>query len=354
MNDFMLTLEYHNEEAKKQAKQEAVSICRQESPDKSKLQSKIDEFQNQTLTENEEEAIRWYSDNSFMHRCTNTVLRKENVGQVYSLRYIIKLICQQLKILHENFIHRCKRRRKKTLQVYRGQYLEPEQIKLLKSHRDHLISLNGFVSTSKDREIAIEFIQNWQHEGFQPVLFEIDLDLTSMDTVPFADVSALSKYRVEQEVLFSIGSIFFVQSVEWDEELQFYVIRLTLARNDQITVTQYIQETYAKNLDSADQSVLFGKLLFDMGATEAAVKYFSDALINLSGSNNQLRPIFLNNLGVCYNELRKRDQALEYYKRAMAVYQDRNDQRGLGACRHNVNHFLFFLDLRFSIVFFSS
>ena len=338
MHEFMLTLDHHN----KEAKEEAVTVCRQQCQSKSQLQSKIDEFQRQSLPENREKAISWYTDNCFMHRCTNTILRKENIGQVYALRYIIQLLCQQLKDLHQHFIQRSRRRKRKELQVYRGQYLHSSHIELLKNHLGHLISLDGFVSTSTDKRIAKDFIRDCLQENFLPVLFKINLDLTNMDTVPFADVSAFSKYD-EQEVLLSIGSIFWVNSVQCDEELQGFIIELTLARNEQMTVTRYIEETYAKNLGSVDQSVLFGKLLFDMGATDAAVKYFSDTLERLPSDPHRLRPIFLNNLGVCYNELGDKNQALECYQKAMEIYQGKNDKRALGACEHNVNKlFVFF------------
>ena len=347
MHEFMLTLGHQDDQ---QAKKEMLDICRVQCEGKSEMETTIKDFQNESPSDNKDNAIRWYTDNCFVHRCTNTVLRKENIGQVYSLRYIIKLICEQLRGLHHSFVARCRRRDEENLSVYRGQYLPSDQIKLLKSIRRQLISLNGFVSTSRSKTKAKEFIRDCPQADFKPVLFKINLNTTNTNSVPFADVSQFSKYPDEKEVLLSIGSVFLVESVQWDELSQVYVIQLVLAQNDQINVIQYIQETYAKNADSADQSVLFGKLLFDMGAPEAAMKYFSDALHRPSNDLDSLRPIFLNNLGVCYNEMGQTDEALEYYEQAMVIYKDRKDKRGLGACKHNVSYIFFLFNLSLFLV----
>jgi tetratricopeptide (TPR) repeat protein len=107
-----------------------------------------------------------------------------------------------------------------------------------------------------------------------------------------------------------------------------------------LTVIKYIEQTYARSVDSADQSVLFGKLLFDMGECESAIKYFLDALNRLSDNNNQMRATYLNNIGVCYNELGKKDEALKYYRNALKIYERTDNKRGLGACQHNVSNLL--------------
>ncbi len=181
--------------------------------------------------------------------------------------------------------------------------------------------------------------------------------MTREYSVPFADISEFSKYPEEAEVLLSIGSVFYVKSVDFDDQLKLHHVHLSLDQEHQLPVTKYIEQTYAKNVDSADRSVLFGKLLFDMGECEAAISYFSDALNRLSDKDNQLRAIYLNNLGVCHMGMKRKDEALEYYTQAMRIYEQTNNQRGLGACQHNVSchlsqtclcHGFGFLDSKYS------
>jgi len=339
MHEFMVTLENDDDE---KAKQEMIRHCREQYKEKPKMQLRIDEYSCQSMVDNKAKAIFCYTDNSFIHQCTNSVLRKENISQVYSYRYIIKLICQQLKRLHKPFIDKyTNEKQKNLLRVYRGQYLKLEHIELLRKNIKNLISLNGFVSTSINRDIAIQFIRNRYEEGLEPVLFKIEIDMTSEHSVAFADISNFSKYPEEEEVLLSIGSVFQVKSVELvdlDDQPKMYVICLSLSQRNQVTVTKYIEQTYANNVDFADRLVLFGKLLFDMGESEAAIKYFLDALDRLSDDNDQLRATYLNNIGVCHNEMGRKKTALEYYNEALEIYDKTKNKRGLGACQHNVNN----------------
>jgi tetratricopeptide (TPR) repeat protein len=83
-----------------------------------------------------------------------------------------------------------------------------------------------------------------------------------------------------------------------------------------------------------------------MGECEFAIEYFKTRIDYLSDVDNHHRATYLNNIGVCYNEIGKKDQALKYYKTASQIYAQRDNHRGLGACYHNVNHqirsFLYF------------
>jgi tetratricopeptide (TPR) repeat protein len=258
---------------------------------------------------------------------------------------MIKLLCQQLKNLHEKYQ---RTHSKKKLRLYRGQLLKLSEILLISKHKNDLISLNGFISTSLEEDIAKKFCFGRQKEieDYEPVLFEIEIDLTNEQSVAFADISHISQFPEEEEILISIGSIFRIESVEFDEIKQFYRIHLLLSPYEQLTVNHYIEQTFVKEVDSIDQSVLFGKLLFDMGECEFAIEYFKTRIDYLSDVDNHHRATYLNNIGVCYNEIGKKDQALKYYKTASQIYAQTDNHRGLGACYHNVNHqirfFLYF------------
>jgi tetratricopeptide (TPR) repeat protein len=333
-HNFMINL---RDDDNKKAKEEMIAYCRQEFKD-NKSKSAIDHFNKESFDDNAKNALWWYSQNTFIYKCTNTVLRKENISHVYSHRYIIKLLCRQLTELHEKFVHEYKKSEKETsLHLYRGAYWRLCDIQLLQNNINDLISLNGFVSASRLEGIAIDFIRNRRKEGCETVLIKIDIDMTNKHSVAFADISKFSQSPGEEEVLLSIGSVFRVETVDFDDKEQFHVIHLSLSRNDQLTVIKYIEHTYAKNVDTADQSVLFGKLLFDMGECEAAATYFRDALERLTDNNNEIRATYLNNLGVCYDGMGKKDEALKYYKGALRFYEQAKNERGIGACQHNVS-----------------
>ncbi|CAF1171998.1 unnamed protein product [Adineta steineri] len=333
-HNFMIELENDDNE---RAKKEMIAHCKQETQNR-KAKSGINQFSRESLEQNANDAIRWYTRESFVYECTNKMLRRENISQIYSYRYIIKLLCRKLKELHKQFIHEYKKvGEQSSLQIYRGVSLPTSDILLLNRNVNNLISFNGFMSTTRDEHVAKTFINKRScHEGYEPVFIEIDIDMTKEHEIPFADINKSSEHPEELEVLFSIGAVFRVKSVEFNEKKKFYVVHLSLDQHDQLNVNNYMQHTYAKHVDTNDRSVLFGKLLCDMGEYESAIKYFSDLLDNSLNLKNDSRAVYLNNIGVCYNEMKNTDQALKYYKEACKIYEQTNNERGISTCQHNI------------------
>jgi tetratricopeptide (TPR) repeat protein len=326
-HSYMIKLENDDNE---EAKREMLGLFREQYCENSKRQSRIDEFADEALGKNEERAIWWYTENSFLFKSSH----------IYSCRYIIKLICCQLKKLHKKYIRNYRKinsNNLNTLRLYRGQQLESSHIDLLKNNINNLISLNGFVSTTLDKDVAIQFVRNYR-EGLKPVLIVIDVDMTSDQGVPFADISEQSKFPEEREILFSIGAVFRIKSIKYDRFDQCYKVYLSLSQVDQLNVNKYIAQTYPDDVISADQSILFGKLLFDMGECSLALKHLKNAYNRLSTCNNHTEATYLNNIGVCYNSSGKKDKAFQCYEKALEIYKQTNDARGVGACYHNVSN----------------
>jgi hypothetical protein len=55
----------------------------------------------------------------------------------------------------------------------------------------------------------------------------------------FADIRDLSQFPQEEEILFSIGTIFRIKSVKFNVKKKLYQIRLLLTPLDQLTVIKY-------------------------------------------------------------------------------------------------------------------
>ena len=342
-HNFMIELEDDDQEAK----EDMLAICRQNYSENKRAMNTLQKFENESLEDNKTNAIGWYTQNSIIFRCINEALASGNIETIYSYRYIIKLLCRQLKDLHKEYK---KDKSTNKLRLYRGQQLKLSDILLISKHRNDLISLNGFISTSLEPDIAKKFaLFRDKKTDYESVIIEIDIDMTTEQSIAFADISQISPYPEEEEILISIGSIFRIESVEFDEEEQLYRIHLSLSPHENLTVNDYIDQTFAKEIDSIDLSVLFGKLLFDMGEYQFAIRYFKIELRILSDADNHHRATYLNNIGVCYNEIGEKDQALKHYKTASKFYGFNENHRGLGACYHNVNHLIIFVfyDLSF-------
>ena len=90
-----------------------------------------------------------------------------------------------------------------------------------------LVSMNGFFSTSRDIEQAVQFAtKKSQRSDVVGVLLEIDGDV-NLDKMIFADIAQFSAYPKEQEVLFDLGTIFKIVHVEFDKSRNLWVMQLS-------------------------------------------------------------------------------------------------------------------------------
>jgi len=119
------------------------------------------------------------------------------------------------------------------MRVYRGQLMLNDEVDVLMKFVGELVSMNSFLSTTTNRDHAV-FLINSDHVaiGYQPVLFEIDLDSNILETKPFADISKKSAFPSENEVLLMLGSIFRIINIYYQDDNRLCIIHMTLCNNN--------------------------------------------------------------------------------------------------------------------------
>ena len=95
---------------------------------------------------------------------------------------------------------------RETLRLYRGQVLKLSEIFDIQQHQNDLISFSNFLSTSSE-DIAKTFCNAREKANHESVIFIIDIDLTSKQSIAFADISKSSRYDYEAEILFFVRSV---------------------------------------------------------------------------------------------------------------------------------------------------
>ncbi|CAF0863240.1 unnamed protein product [Didymodactylos carnosus] len=123
----------------------------------------------------------------------------------------------------------------------------------------------------------------------KPILFEITAD-SSLKTVIFADIDKYSRMKGEQEVLFSLGAVFKIDSFEFDSLVQLCKSRMTATDEGSHDVEGYLK-VQQREMDEISSTILFGRILMnDMDQTKKAEKYFFKLLQTLPNekySNSQ-------------------------------------------------------------------
>jgi hypothetical protein len=161
-------------------------------------------------------AAHWYTKDSFIHRIVNKVLRTGNIEYCFLLRFYIsdlskqlyQLKCQQQKVAAKT---------EKNTILYRGLTLSEAHLKTLQNLVGQIILTKGFISTTRNKEIALWYAgaSHPQSPESQSLLIEINVDMTAPDIIA-ADIAHLSNFPVEQEVLFDMSTRFLVESFEYD------------------------------------------------------------------------------------------------------------------------------------------
>ena len=119
-----------------------------------------------------------------------------------------------------------------TIKLYRAMKVSSAEGNYLRScHNGATVSINSFVSTSRNLEVAKMYLGD---DLQTTVMLEILIDLTMLNSnsPPFGDISALSHFPNEEEVLMSMGTILKIQSKTIDSEKKILYIQAQLCHEE--------------------------------------------------------------------------------------------------------------------------
>ncbi|UJR38693.1 hypothetical protein I4U23_031359 [Adineta vaga] len=101
--------------------------------------------------------------------------------------------------------------------VYHGQLMTSDDFMKLKANLGKLISMNLFLSTSVDSQVALTYAgDKATYPTMELVLFHIKIYISEGSNTyqhPFADISEDSQFQDEKEVLFFLTTIFRVEDI---------------------------------------------------------------------------------------------------------------------------------------------
>ncbi|CAF1234402.1 unnamed protein product [Rotaria sordida] len=269
---------------------ELISICKQTyEKDKEQL-ALVQKFKNEYSSN---QALHWYTRDSLVYQMLNKALREQNIHLLFLFRFLISDLQNQLKK------NQCSSR----LTVYRGQLMWNKELNTLKHSIGELISINSFLSTSLDRQLAYKFLL--ESKDLERVLFEIEVDPQLPDIKPFAEISSLSFYPREKEVLFMLGSIFRLVNMNHDRN-GVWTIKLTLFSDHDHPLKAILNHMKSENKQSKLDLIMLGDVLQRMGKYNEAEEYYRRCLNGLPSND-------YHNISTCYYALgRVADSKADY------------------------------------------
>ncbi|CAF0885977.1 unnamed protein product [Rotaria sordida] len=233
----------------------------------------IDEFEKNYKPEN---AIWWYTRQSCFYRIMNKALRDQDFDMLFALRFFITDIAKQIKNEYEKFIRTSETRN--IIRVFRGRMIGNDQLELMKNNIGEFLSMNSFLSTSRDRSTALRFA--WRTpltDGIQRIVFEIEID-PRLQTKAFSDITKISYFQEENELLIMLGALFRIEKVIEDKNDRIWVARVSLASEDDFHLKEtfaHMKETIGDDTDLHSLDTHSIEHLYNIVLGSHSVTYFS-------------------------------------------------------------------------------
>ncbi|CAF2925571.1 unnamed protein product, partial [Rotaria sp. Silwood2] len=257
----------------------------------------------------------------------NKALRVRSQDTIYAFRKFISDISKQLKSEYDRQKEQRERPGEYITVVYRGQVMSIQEFNEFRSSTNNYCTINSFLSATLNRDVAEGFLQAApSSDTLIPVLMEIEADI-SQNTKPFADIAHLSQFPHEHEILFMIGSIFQIRTVQQHRGENFYTLKLVLCSENVIE----LQETYKSfksEFCSSSNLAALADVLHRMSEFNSANDHHRHAVENtlltttvesLSSLNKIQQIRSLNSMGIIADELGDFKTALIYHEYVLNV-----------------------------------
>jgi tetratricopeptide (TPR) repeat protein len=208
----------------------------------------------------------------------------------------------------------------KTFTVYRGQVMSKEGFGQLRKRQGGLMSFNNFLSTSKDRQISLQFAyQAVENPDLVGVLFIMTID-PSQSTVPFAATTDVSYNNKADEVLFSMHTVFRIHNIKpLDKNNHLFEVNLALTNDTDQDLCVLANRIREETSASTNGWYRLSQLLLEMGKIDEA-QQINNALLKQTTNDTENGDNY-EQLGRGKYHQGDYKEALKFYEKALELRQ---------------------------------
>ena len=273
----------------------------------------IDEFERSYRSAS---VLSWYTRNCFVYKMLNRALRTLEGDTIINMGFLIRDLHRQIQQLHSVYIENSDQQ---PFTVYRGQGLSKADFEKLTKTKGGLISFNNFLSTSKKQDVSLVFAKNARLKSdMVGILFQITIH-PSVAYTPFAFIRDYSCYKTEEEILFSMHSIFRVITItQLDANNSLYQVDLTQTTDDDREL-RVLRQQMQKELQSGEGWHGLGNLLIQLSQWDNAEKLYNARKPATSDINE--KELHYHQLGCIKRDLGDYEKAIEYFEQSLEICQ---------------------------------
>jgi tetratricopeptide (TPR) repeat protein len=181
------------------------------------------------------------------------------------------------------------------------------------------MSFNNFLSTSKDRNVSLRFARSALADPDSVgILFVMTIDLSKSKT-PFASINGISYFPDEDEVLFSMHSVFRIHDIKsMGENQRLIQVDLTLTgENDDKDLRKLTDQIREASFPNSDGWYRLGSVLYKMGQFQKSQQVY-EALLEQATDESDKAPIY-NQLGLMKDSQGEYEEALTFYEKTLEI-----------------------------------
>ena len=264
------------------------------------------------------EPIWWYTYSCFLYSMLNKALRTMEVDLIIQMGFFIRDLHKHIAQLHsEQFGGE---NHSSSFTVFRGQGLSKTDFDQLMNTGCGLISFNNFLSTSHDQEVSFAFADSNQYNpDLIGVLFVITVN-PSISVTPFAKVANLGHFQEEEEILFSMHSIFRIGQIKnINEDNRLWQVDLTLTNDNDPQLDALTQCIRKEIFPHTEGWYRLGQVLIKLGQFNKAEELYSILLTQTTNELEKARVYHM--LGMAKNQQGKYTETVAFYEKSLEISQ---------------------------------
>jgi hypothetical protein len=242
LKEIVLTTDFKQQDIK-----EFITYYRTQIADNVAETRNIDKFEQEY---HDHEPIWWYTYQCFLCSMLNRALRTMEVEIIIKMGFFIRNLHQNIGQLHSK--QTASHHDSTPFIVYRGQGMSPTDFDQLKKTQGGLLSFNNFLFTSKNRHASLNFAcQSIATSSLLGILFVMEID-PSITSTPFANTRDISYNPTDEQILFSIPSVFRIGHIKQIENsnTRLWQVELTLTSEDDSQFHELIERILEKRVVS--------------------------------------------------------------------------------------------------------
>jgi tetratricopeptide (TPR) repeat protein len=263
--------------------------------------------------------VWWYTCQCFLYPMLNRALRMSDVDIIIRMGFFIDDLHRQIEELHKKQYR--DHQVGKILTVYRGQGLFKADFQKMKETKGGLMSFNNFLSTSEDRAVSLAFAEsNESNPDLVGILFVMTID-PSKSTTPFASINGITNFPEEDEILFSMHTVFRIHDIKsMGENQRLIQVDLTLTgENDDKDLRELTDCIREETFPDEEGWLRLGAVLYKMGQFQKSQQVF-EVLLEQATDDSGKAPIY-NQLGLMKDSQGEYKEAITFCEKALDIYK---------------------------------